>query len=107
MERPMSTTAAALGKALLRALRENAPSNTDTPQWVDLISEAKRRGKSPRAFREWCQRRGVPIRGETKEQWVSPALVDAAIAQIPLHPGCTTPEGDTPEVRELRRRGLL
>lgn len=74
-----------VGVALLNALREAVPTNSDAPRWVALAEEAKRRGKSTSAFRDWCHRHGVAIREEShRDAWVSPADVDRAIEGLPL-----------------------
>lgn len=77
--------ASQVGRALLEALRAASPTNTDAPRWVTLAEEARRRGKSTSALRDWCFRHGVPIREEShRDAWVSPADVDRVIEGLPL-----------------------
>lgn len=73
-----------LGHAVLSVLRDVAPSN-DTPRWVDLAAEAKRRGMSTTALRDWCLKRGIPIHQEShRRAWVSPQAIDAAVEGLPV-----------------------
>ena len=103
----MGDAAEKLGKALLSLIAEAAPANTDTPRWVDLGAEAKRRGKSTSSLRAWCQRRGVTIRESShREAWVSPAEIDRAIEGLPVAvtpPSRATRSEDERDAEEARR----
>lgn len=77
---------AALGAAMLAALREHTASNDSTaPQWRRIEAEAVARGfPSTRAFRAWCFARGVEVRETTlRDTWVRPADVDRAVEAMP------------------------
>lgn len=76
--------AARLGHAVLSVLRDVAPSN-DTPRWVDLAAEAKRRGMSTTALRAWCLKHKLEIREDShRRAWVSPQAIDAAVEGLPV-----------------------
>lgn len=76
--------AARIGQAVLSALRDLAPAN-DTPRWVDLAAEARRRGMTTTALRAWCLKVGVVIREEShRRAFVSPQAIDAAVEGLPV-----------------------
>lgn len=72
-----------IGYAVLSALRDVAPSN-DTPKWMDLAAEARRRGMGTSALRAWCLKHDVPIREDShRRAWVSPVAIDRAVEGLP------------------------
>jgi hypothetical protein len=101
----VSDTAHDLGTALLRALREAAPANDNSPApaWVTLAREAGRRGMSTSAMRAWCHRHKVTIREAShKDAWVSPADVDRAIEGLPPAKRPTQETDDVDEAIDAR-----
>ncbi len=105
----MTDPARDLGEVLLRALRQVAPVSA-TPVWVALPGEAKRRGMTTRALRDWCRRHDVEIRESShRDAWVSPAAIDQAIEgfrtvrRVPPPPG-TSADDDSAAERALRAR---
>jgi hypothetical protein len=71
--------AAALAEVLQRLVTPAPPR-----EWMPLDVEAKARGKTTSALREWCERNGVQIRQQNhRDAWVRPADIDAAVERMP------------------------
>jgi hypothetical protein len=63
----------------LTSLNLGGKPPNESPQWVTLQAEAKRRGTTTRALKALCQRLGIWVRKEGKFNWVRPNDIDEAL----------------------------